>query len=735
MEYLAHSADIERGIPVQTYPSHIEGVCRKCEYNLEKIRPHLNKSDFEALSLIVLKAARWHDLGKLGKHNQIVLRGEKNGKMPNHVDAGTAHLISEKHLPAAWMVVSHHRGYCDYSPTGVDYRDENLVRDRTPWVDYDGMVCDYFDEMLPSLVEKHSKTIKDIQGDSPNKLSPNLMRIALSCLVDADWHDTAQHYGNFVIESELELDAEKRLKILDTYIHNLQKESENNDRNRIRASVYGACRNSPVEAPVVCCPSEVGTGKTTALMAYALKQNPRKIIYVAPFCSIISQSVNTYRKLLLPNEGPETVGEYHHQVEDDEDVGRGIRAKALATTCSCPIVCTTAVQFFESLLACRTRKLRKLHNFAGSFIIIDESHISIPLIFWPLALKSLKYLVENLGCKVLFSSGSLIRPWEDAYFKELSGFDFEVPSIIPPKLSKKTLERENGRVEIRYSPWKHTLQSVCRMISKPQGPKLAVFNTIKNAAIVAKTLYEQGKEVEHLSTCLTPKDRQAILDRVIKKLKNRPNDDWILVATSCVECGIDFSFRYGFREIAGLDNAHQCKGRINREGLYRDSFIQIFELEQQDEDNFNPFNPFTENPEFQIPAKIFRDFYKKGTYGPEMCDAAAKLQLETEKEKKIKREPDDKGYTIEELVRAENAGKLRTVGEYFRVINALKFAAVIDPSVLKNDPLSRNEITRNSVQIYEKKKDKCPVVKNEDGFYIWKGAYDPNFLGYMAEFI
>ena len=73
-------------------------------------------------------------------------------------------------------------------------------------------------------------------------------------------------------------------------------------------------------------------------------------------------------------------------------------------------------------------------------------------------------------------------------------------------------------------------------------------------------------QVEHLSTALTARDRARTLARVRQRLRDPSDCDWTLVATSCVEAGVDFSFSVGFRETASLSSLLQASGRVNRNG-------------------------------------------------------------------------------------------------------------------------------------------------------------------------
>jgi CRISPR-associated endonuclease/helicase Cas3 len=114
---------------------------------------------------------------------------------------------------------------------------------------------------------------------------------------------------------------EERLKKLDCYIRDLQKDSDNSqsERNQLRSELYDYCRNVATEEFLVYCDSPVGTGKTTAVMAHMLKSASenglRHIFVVMPYTNIISQTVDILRKaLVLDGEKPEEIVVEHHRV-------------------------------------------------------------------------------------------------------------------------------------------------------------------------------------------------------------------------------------------------------------------------------------------------------------------------------------------------------------------------------------------------------------------------------------
>lgn len=387
---LAHSSRKEK--LAQSYRDHVGGVVRNARKNVESILQFAEGKNSKDYLGIVGTAALYHDLGKLPSENQAVLRGEKESDTLDieHRDAGVKHLLGDDlERPAATLVYAHH--YPGLPNMNKEINRSN--RFRFP----DAM--DDSDDNLSTYLDIHQHAIKDLDGiidtNPSTKLSAMEYRILLSCLVDADYSDTAGK----------ELPAAKtrwseRLERLDYYVNALHRQASDPDseRNQLRNELYAWCRSAPLNGPVEYCDSPVGTGKTTAVMARTLKvadeKGLRHILVVVPYINIISQTVEVLREaLVLEGENPlEIVAEHHHQADFDS-----IDLRHLATTWTAPIIVTTAVQFFETLASNMPSKLRKLHQLPGSAVIIDESHAVLPIKLMLPAWKWIMELTPKLG--------------------------------------------------------------------------------------------------------------------------------------------------------------------------------------------------------------------------------------------------------------------------------------------------------------------------------------------------
>jgi CRISPR-associated endonuclease/helicase Cas3 len=209
------------------------------------------------------------------------------------------------------------------------------------------------------------------------------LRLALSCLVDADHSDSATFDTGLLPAAPPAPRWPERLAALDAYVQELQAEAS--ARGEDRAAFYAACRHRAPDTAMIACEGPVGIGKTTAVTAYLLRRaiatGARRLFVVAPYTAILSQTAKTLRDaLVLADErhAPDTiVAEHHHRAEFDD-----IASRDLAVNWGAPIVLTTAVQFFETLAANSPAALRKLHALPGSVVFLDEAHAAIPAHLW-----------------------------------------------------------------------------------------------------------------------------------------------------------------------------------------------------------------------------------------------------------------------------------------------------------------------------------------------------------------
>ncbi len=416
MQLLAHSARPDEGIAAQRYAEHITKVFAAAASKADRAAAH-SSCYGSLLRTAVRLAALFHDLGKLDPANQKVLASGRREKLPiNHWDAGVAHLFDDparvdlaKQLAAA-VVYAHHQGLPSI-PAEVQKGDDSF-RDCTRQADGRAL-RQIVDERLPQYLAAHHDAVPGLGMDGLDSqvthLPPLLVRLALSCLVDADHADTARHYSNAARDHDPPLRAEERLRALDSYVQELAG-GRTDDKTRLRCQVYAACRDGDTAPGLIECDSPVGSGKTTAVMAHllqaALAKNLRRLFVVLPFTNIIDQSVEIYRRsLVLPREQPEEIVAAHHHRAEYCDVA----CRHFSALWHAPMVVTTAVQFFETLAGCHPAALRKLHQVTGSGVFIDESHASLPAHLWPQAWEWMMQLAREWSCHFVFGSGSLNR--------------------------------------------------------------------------------------------------------------------------------------------------------------------------------------------------------------------------------------------------------------------------------------------------------------------------------------
>ena len=714
MTYYAHSP--KGDIPAQTYEEHVRRVKEQATRHAAAVRAFAPE-DGELLYTVVENAATYHDLGKLDAGNQMVLSGKKHAaSLPiNHVDAGSAHLIAPDTLSsylAAIVTHAHHIGLADVvherNNETAAFRDRDVMARVNASL---GEMQRIHHALLPETPPSNTKeTIK-------KEHLPVFLRLALSCLADADHSDTARHYQRPTGEGEpIELKPAQRLQRLDDYVAALR--SDDPERAALRQNMYVSCRDGAIHTGIAFCDSPVGSGKTTAVMAHLLSQAKarglRRIIVVLPFTNIITQSVQVYRNaLVLPGERPEdVVAELHHRADFINEDARHLTALWRA-----PIIVTTAVAFFETLSSNATSTLRRLHELPGSAIFVDESHAALPAALLGLAWQWINAFARHWGCYWLLASGSLTKFWEiDEIAK---GLKPAVPEIVAPAIRERLSAYETRRIAYEYARAPMDLNEIATWVTGQPGPRLVILNTVQNSAVIASHLNTRfGRErVEHLSSALTPKDREKTLARVKERLKNTQDADWTLVATSCVEAGVDLSFRTGFREVSSLISLLQAAGRVNREGLYSDAVIWSFSLK--------PNPAFNKNPAFKESSSILAEYFDKGlAISPALSTQSLNDLLQKEGQSTL----------ADFLLERESALCFPDVDEKFCVIASHTQLAVVDAALAKQAECGKVDwrmLQRNSVQISSNILKDMQAPELPGGIYHWQHKYD-DFIGYMA---
>lgn len=716
--YYAHSP--RNGFPAQSYTEHVLGVRKKAlEYAREMGRYSACGAD---LLPLLDKSAEFHDLGKLTPENQEVLSGRKKAKKLAHMhaDAGCALCLRDKGASglAGMLVFAHHAGLPDHIAEGR--RGNQALRDSD--------LMEETDRRLPDLERIHRSLIPATGPDAvPLPLADGavLLRLLLSCLVDADHTDTAGHYGRHPAEEATpSLRPRERLARLDRHVQSLDREGE---RNALRGQMYLGCRDAPIEHSISACDSPVGSGKTFAVMAHLLaqaeKRSLRRIFVVLPYTNIITQSVRAYRAALaLPGENSaEVVAELHHLADFESEDARHLTALWRA-----PIIVTTAVAFFETMASKSPSTLRRLHELPGSAVFVDEAHAALPAHLLPLAWKWMRIFGREWGCYWVLASGSLNRFWQIPEIAQDEGKaatpEIAVPEIVGENLRRRLAGYEDNRIAYRSDLTPKTIPQMAAWLSAHPGPRLVILNTVQSAAVLADALRKRfgRKRVEHLSTALTAEDREKTLNRVLARLADTADADWTLVATSCVEAGVDVSFRTGFRELGSLVSLLQAAGRVNREGLYSDAEIWSFCLASD--------SMLKENLGLRAAAAVLRGYCTRGE--------AISPALSTQSIQDEIRLGGLKGKYAT-LLKEEKLLNFRKVEEGFKVIASEKHIAIIDTEMaaaVRQGKVNWRDLQKKSVQVADYKLRELRMPEILPDLYAWNLPYD-DFIGYMAGII
>lgn len=549
-----------------------------------------------------------HDMGKYTLPFQERLRGS-----PLRVDHSTwgARIALERYgavgYVLAYGIAGHHAGLANGMGNG-----ERTALDERLKTDLPELDATWKTEIsLPeqSALQPHGYRPYAEAGHKGNKRNgfqlAFLSRMLFSCLVDADFMDTERFYKRAEKQPDHRTAGAPPPTLLmlqeqlDGYLRSLPT---GGDVNPLRTSILQHVRaQADQDTGLFSLTVPTGGGKTLASLAFALdhaiRNKLRRVIFVIPFTSIVEQNAAVFRKA-LGSLGDAAVLEHHsafiQQTPPRDDPEKYQAAKKLQLAMEnwdAPIVVTTAVQFFESLFAARPSQCRKLHNVAGSVVIVDEAQ-TMPLRLLRPCVASIDELARNYRASVVLCTAT--QPaLQIGQFD--GGLDMRELAPNPPRLYEQL-----RRVRVRHAGAWSDDELAAQMRSRKQV--LCIVNNRRHARAVYQAMADLPG-ARHLTTLMCAKHRREVLDEVRETLK-RKSEPCRVVSTSLIEAGVDVDFPSVLRAEAGLDSIAQAAGRCNREGSRGIDRSEVLIFANENENWAPP-------PELKQYAQVAREVLRK----------------------------------------------------------------------------------------------------------------------------
>ena len=535
-------------------------------------------------------AGLWHDLGKyrpgfqkylaLSNNPDGHIEGRVSGPEKTHSAAGALWAIQQLNQPKglplghvlAYLIAGHHAGLDDWHG-GLNERLKS---------------ADSQEELKSALAvvpPAHHGILHPTLPAAPRIPGGEngfalWVRMLFSCLVDADFLDTEAYFDAGKPARRSGFPTLTHMHVaFDQYMAAKAASAPATPVNTLRADILRQCRAKALLEPgFFSLTVPTGGGKTLSSLAFALEHakehSQRRIVYAIPYTSIIEQTADVFRGVFA-TLGDEVLIEHHSQA-DAPSTTETARSRLACENWDAPLVVTTNVQLFESLFAAKTSRCRKLHNLAGSVIVLDEAQQLPPAFLNPI-LGTLKLLVKHYGVTVVLCTATQPALARSNYFdpsRNVDGLD-NVREITD---DPDDLYRQLDRVQVELPPDWHTptpWADVAERI-KQEDCVLTIVNTRKAARELHRLLPEGTL---HLSALMCGAHRKAVIDQIKARLRARregtDTQPLRVVSTQLVEAGVDLDFPVVYRALAGLDSIAQAAGRCNREGLLRDTQGQL----------------------------------------------------------------------------------------------------------------------------------------------------------------
>ena len=367
-------------------------------------------------------------------------------------------------------------------------------------------------------------------------------------------------------------------KIVDDYVDSFSTSSKLNPlrqqiRNQLAAKLAVAGNEPRIETMTL----PTGSGKTLLAASWLLHHRDRlqtethtpPIVIVLPFLSIIDQTQKEYLKILPDDSG--LIAYHSLSVREHADTENDDIAEFFLDTWHGDVIVTTFDQFLLALLEPRTRHQMRFHQLADALIVMDEVQ-ALPFCLWDIVNHCLTELSQFGNGRILAMSAT-----QPGFLPSASELIDDVEAIFG-QLNRYKIELRH-RKSVTLESFIADLQQ--RIPDWVDERVLIVLNTRKSARAVRDSLVDAGMEILFLTADITPRDRLATIEKI------KESKPCIVVATQCVEAGVDIDMTVVIRDFAPLDSIVQVSGRCNRHANRPIETIEIVDLVNENGKRFS----------------------------------------------------------------------------------------------------------------------------------------------------
>lgn len=413
-----------------------------------------------------------------------------------------------------------------------------------------------------------------------------VVRFLYAALIDADRLDAMCWEEKKDIPEESRPEWDKMREKLTQYLSTFHAEG----LGKLRSKLSEDCAAFDAACGIYRLAVPTGGGKTLSSLRLALnmaaKYDKNRILYVAPFLTILEQNAKQIRKAIGEDEEFEHRGqessvlEFHSNIIFEEGTLGEQQEKNYdrhTERLDKPIILTSMVQFLNALFSGKSGATRRLTAFSNSVIILDEVQ-AVPTSSLYLFNLGINFLAEYCHCLVILCTATPPALENIQYPVKLK----QEPDIIArnPAL-QEAFRRTCLRVKLDEKFDSEALAKFAMQKTREERTSLLIVNT---KSVAKKTFDIVGKEIDdkchvfYLSTEISPAHRTEKLDEIKKKL---PYERILVISTQLIEAGVDISFQTVIRSMAGLDRIIQAAGRCNRNGEAELGTVYVIDMKDE----------------------------------------------------------------------------------------------------------------------------------------------------------